>query len=58
LSFQSIISYPLAFAAEATIFMVAQEIIPESRQANYNDIAILRFIGSFILVMTLDVDLG
>ncbi len=58
MSFQSILSYALAVVAEAILFMVVEEVIPESLQANYNDIAILRFIGDFIVMMTLNVDLG
>lgn len=58
MSFQPILPYALAFAAGAMIFVVVEEVIPESQQANYTDIATLGFIGGFIVMMTLDVGLG
>lgn len=56
--FTPILPYALAFAAGAMIFVVVEEVIPETQQANNTDIATLGFIGGFIVMMTLDVALG
>jgi ZIP family zinc transporter len=58
ISFQPILPYALAFAAGAMIFVVVEEVIPESQQENFTDISTLGFIGGFILMMTLDVGLS
>jgi ZIP family zinc transporter len=50
--------YALAFAAGAMIFVVVEEVIPETQRDNYTDIATLGFIGGFIVMMTLDVALS
>jgi ZIP family zinc transporter len=50
--------YALAFAAGAMIFVVVEEVIPETQQDKYTDIAALGFIGGFVVMMTLDVALG
>ena len=56
--FTPILPYALAFAAGAMIFVVVEEVIPETQQDRYTDIATLGFIGGFIVMMTLDVALG
>ena len=56
--FTPILPYALAFAAGAMIFVVVEEVIPETQQDSYTDIATLGFIGGFIVMMTLDVALG
>lgn len=56
--FTPILPYALAFAAGAMIFVVVEEVIPETQQENNTDIATLGFIGGFIVMMTLDVALG
>ena len=58
MTFQPILPYALAFAAGAMIFVVVEEVIPETQQDKYTDIATLGFIGGFIIMMTLDVGLG
>ncbi|RXG24460.1 ZIP family metal transporter [Leeuwenhoekiella aequorea] len=58
MTFKPILPYALAFAAGAMIFVVVEEVVPESQQDNNTDIATLGFIGGFILMMTLDVGLG
>ena len=57
-TFQPILPYALAFAAGAMIYVVVEEVIPETQQDKYTDIATLGFIGGFIVMMTLDVGLG
>ena len=56
--FTPILPYALAFAAGAMIFVVVEEVIPETQLDNYTDIATLGFIAGFIIMMTLDVALG
>jgi ZIP family zinc transporter len=53
-----ILPYALAFAAGAMIFVVVEELIPESQQGKNTDLATLGVIGGFALMMTLDVALG
>ncbi len=55
---QSFLPYALAFAAGAMIYVVVEEVIPETQQDKYTDIATLGFIGGFIVMMVLDVALG
>ena len=56
--FMPILPYALAFAAGAMIFVVVEEVIPETQLDKYTDQATLGFIGGFIVMMTLDVALG
>lgn len=58
MTFQPILPYALCFAAGAMIFVVVEEVIPESQQERFTDIATLGFIGGFIVMMTLDVGLS
>ncbi len=58
MSFQPILPYALSFAAGAMIFVVVEEVVPESQRGNYTDLSTMGFIGGFILMMTLDVGLG
>jgi len=53
-----ILPYALAFAAGAMIYIVVEEVIPESQRAGYVDISTLAFIFGFIVMMILDVALG
>ncbi len=56
--FSPLLPYALAFAAGAMIFVVVEEVIPETQLDQYTDVATLGFIGGFIVMMTLDVALG
>ncbi|XLS29468.1 ZIP family metal transporter [Flavobacteriaceae bacterium M23B6Z8] len=56
--FTPILPYALAFAAGAMIFVVVEEVIPETQRDKYTDIATLGFIGGFLIMMSLDVALG
>ena len=58
MTFEPILPYALCFAAGAMIFVVVEEVIPESHRGNHADIATLGFIGGFMIMMTLDVGLG
>ena len=56
--FTPILPYALAFAAGAMIFVVVEEVIPETQQDKFTDIATMGFIIGFIIMMILDVSLG
>ncbi|MHB1147686.1 MAG: ZIP family metal transporter [Lutibacter sp.] len=58
MTFQPILPYALSFAAGAMIFVVVEEVIPETQRDKYTDIATLGFIAGFIIMMTLDVGLS
>lgn len=58
LTFQPILPYALAFAAGAMIFVVVEEVIPETQRDKYTDIATMGFIAGFIIMMSMDVGLG
>ncbi|MEZ4740483.1 MAG: ZIP family metal transporter [Flavobacteriales bacterium] len=55
---QPALPYALSFAAGAMIYVVVEEVIPETQQDKYTDLATLGFIGGFIVMMVLDVALG
>lgn len=57
-TFQPLLPYALAFAAGAMIFVVIEEVIPETQRDKYTDIASMGFIGGFVVMMVLDVALG
>ena len=56
--FEPILPYALSFAAGAMIYVVIEEVVPETQQDKYTDIATLGFIGGFLVMMVLDVALG
>jgi ZIP family zinc transporter len=53
-----ILPYALAFAAGAMIFIVVEEVIPESQKGGHTDLATMGLIAGFIVMMSLDVGLG
>lgn len=55
---EQLLPFALAFAAGAMIFVVVEEVIPETQRDKYTDIAVLGFIGGFVVMMVLDVALG
>ena len=58
LSMSAILPYALAFAAGAMIFVVAEELIPESLRSGHVHYATTGVILGFAVMMTLDVALG
>ncbi len=55
---QPILPYALSFAAGAMIFVVVEELIPESQQRGDTDIPTIGAIMGFLVMMILDVALG
>ena len=53
-----ILPYSLAFAAGAMIFIVVEEVIPESQKGGNTDLATMGLIAGFLVMMCLDVGLG
>ena len=53
-----ILPYALAFAAGAMIFVVAEELIPESQAGDNGDLATIGLLIGFTVMMILDVALG
>ena len=53
-----ILPYALAFAAGAMIFIVVEEVVPESQSGGNTDLATMGLIAGFIVMMILDVALG
>jgi len=58
LFFQPILPYALSFAAGAMIFVVVEELIPESQYNKNTDIATVGTMLGFTIMMILDVALG
>ena len=58
LQMSAVLPYALAFAAGAMIFVVAEELIPESQRKGNVDLATMGVIAGFAIMMTLDVALG
>lgn len=54
----AIIPYALAFAAGAMIFVVTEELIPESQTNSNTDVATLGLMVGFVVMMVMDVALG
>jgi zinc transporter, ZIP family len=55
---QSLLPYALGFAAGAMIYVVVEEVIPESQQGGNGDVATLGVMIGFTLMMILDVAFG
>ncbi len=55
---QPLLPYALAFAAGAMIYVVAEELIPESQAEKHSDVATIGLMAGFAIMMTLDVALG
>ncbi len=57
-TFTPILPYLLAFAAGAMLYVVVEELIPETAQGAHSDLGTVGFAVGFALMMTLDVVLG
>lgn len=58
LTMKPMLPYALSFAAGAMIFVVVEELIPESQRAGNTDLATLATLLGFSVMMVLDVALG
>jgi len=58
IAMRPLLPYALAFTAGAMIYVVVEEVIPESQGSGNSDISTLGAIGGFALMMFLDVALG
>jgi ZIP family zinc transporter len=57
LSAQSLLPYALAFAAGAMLFVVVEEVIPESQIHGNTDLATMGTLLGFVVMMALDLGL-
>lgn len=57
-SLTNILPYALSFAAGAMIYVVVEELIPESQQSKYADLATISTMFGFVIMMIMDVALG
>jgi len=55
---QPILPYALAFAAGAMIYVVSEEVIPESQKGEYSHLSTIGVMIGFAIMMVLDVALG
>lgn len=55
---QPILPYALSFAAGAMLYVVVEEVIPETQRDKYADFATIGFVVGFVIMMALDVGLG
>lgn len=54
----AVLPYFLSFAAGAMIYVVVDELIPESQNGKHSNMGIVAFTIGFALMMVLDVALG
>ena len=50
--------YLLAFSAGAMLYVVVEELIPETQQGKHSDIGTIAFAMGFVIMMILDIALG
>lgn len=55
MTFKPAMPHALSFAAGAMIFVVVEEVVPESQQEKFTDISTLGFIGGSLIMMSADV---
>ena len=55
---EPMLPYLLAFAAGAMLYVVVEELIPESAEGEHSNIATIGFAVGFVIMMVLDVALG
>lgn len=53
-----VLPYALSFAAGAMIFVVVEELIPESHRSRHHDLATLGTLAGFVIMMMLDLMFG
>jgi ZIP family zinc transporter len=55
---QSLLPWALAFAAGAMLFVISDEIIPETHRRGFQDVGTAGLMGGFVTMLFLDVTLG
>jgi len=55
--FRPLLPYALAFAAGAMIYIVVEEVVPETQRVGNTDVATLSFFAGFIVMMIMDIGL-
>ena len=58
LTMRSLLPFALAFAAGAMVFVVVEEVIPESLHHGFEGTATVGFLAGFLIMMILDTGLG
>jgi ZIP family zinc transporter len=58
LAMTAILPYAMGFAAGAMIYVVVEELLPETERSGNTDVATLGFVGGFALMMVLDTGLS
>ncbi len=58
MTFRPVLPFALAFAAGAMVFVVVEEVVPESQRSGNADLATIALMIGFAVMMTLDVALG
>ncbi|RME28742.1 MAG: ZIP family metal transporter, partial [Deltaproteobacteria bacterium] len=53
-----LVPWAMAFAAGAMVYVVVEELIPESQRGRHNDLATVGCMAGFVLMMALDTALG
>lgn len=53
-----VLPYAMAFAAGAMLYVVVEELLPETTRQGNTDVATLGFLGGFIIMMAMDTSLG
>lgn len=53
-----VLPYLLAFAAGAMLYVVVEELIPESAEGEHSNVGTIGFAIGFVIMMILDVALG
>lgn len=56
--FRPALPFALAFAAGAMVYVVVEEVVPESQMSGNADLATMSLVGGFAVMMVLDVALG
>jgi ZIP family zinc transporter len=55
---QPLLPWTLGFAAGAMLFIISNEIIPETHRRGYADVATFALLGGFVAMMFLDAALA